>query len=76
MLDLTDYDVNTVASLFKQYLRDLPEPLIPHRLASRLDALTSKFPSTVYSGKFPEGKNVVVFVVESLSTEHEYFTHE
>ncbi len=41
-MDLTEYDVNTVASLLKQYLRELPDPLIPLRLAPRLEAITSE----------------------------------
>lgn len=43
VVELSDYDVNTVASLLKQYLRELPEPLLPLRLAPRLEAITSEF---------------------------------
>jgi RalA-binding protein 1 len=40
-VDLSDYDPNTVASLLKLYLRELPEPLIPARLMPKFDALTN-----------------------------------
>ncbi|XP_014667813.1 PREDICTED: ralA-binding protein 1-A-like [Priapulus caudatus] len=34
---LTDYDSNTVASLLKQYLREIPEPIIASDLTNRLE---------------------------------------
>jgi hypothetical protein len=38
VVDLSEQDPNTVASLLKLYLRELPEPLIPHSsLSGRID---------------------------------------
>ena len=38
VVDLSEQEPNTVASLLKLYLRELPEPLIPHsKLAGRTD---------------------------------------
>ena len=37
-VDLSNYDCNTVASLLKLYLRELPEPLIPLKLLPRLES--------------------------------------
>ena len=37
VVDLSEQDPNTVASLLKLYLRELPEPLIPH---SKLSGMT------------------------------------
>ena len=42
-VDLSGQDPNTVASLLKLYLRELPEPLIPHnRLIGRVDNLSGR----------------------------------
>ena len=40
VVDLSDYDYNAVASLLKLYLRELPEPLIPQRLLTKMEAAT------------------------------------
>ena len=40
IVDLSDYDYNAVASLLKLYLRELPEPLIPQRLLTKMEAAT------------------------------------
>ena len=40
IVDLSDYDYNAVASLLKLYLRELPEPLVPQRLLSKMEAAT------------------------------------
>lgn len=42
VVDLTDYEVNTIASLLKQYLRELPEALIPPRLAAKFESVTGE----------------------------------
>ena len=40
-VDLSGQDPNTVASLLKLYLRELPEPLIPHSsMTGRTDTLS------------------------------------
>ena len=43
VVDLSEQDPNTVASLLKLYLRELPEPLIPHSsLSGRTDSLSGE----------------------------------
>ena len=43
MLDLSEQDPNTVASLLKLYLRELPEPLIPRSsLSGRIDSISGE----------------------------------
>ena len=42
VVDLCEQDPNTVASLLKLYLRELPEPLIPHTsLTGRTETISS-----------------------------------
>ena len=44
VVDLSEQDPNTVASLLKLYLRELPEPLIPHSsLSSRADTILGEW---------------------------------
>lgn len=40
-MDLEDYDPNVVASLLKQYLRELPEPLVHPRITAVLETAAS-----------------------------------
>ncbi len=46
-VDLSEYDVNAVASLLKLYLRELQEPLIPQILIPQFDAAASMKNSVV-----------------------------
>ena len=45
VVDLSDYDYNAVASLLKLYLRELPEPLIPQKLLTKMEAATQCEPA-------------------------------
>ena len=45
-VDLSNYDCNTVASLLKLYLRELPEPLIPQKLLPRMESASRKYTIT------------------------------
>jgi len=42
-VDLESADANVVASLLKQYLRELPDSLLTSRLQDRFELITSKF---------------------------------
>lgn len=46
IVDLSEYEVNAVASLLKLYLRELPEPLIPLVVIPQFEAIASKELST------------------------------
>jgi hypothetical protein len=44
-------DIHTVASLFKLYLKELPEPVVPFALYTPCtDAIKSKYSPTGYEG--------------------------
>ena len=42
-IDLSSCDANVVASLLKQFLRELPDSLLTSRLQDRFEQVTSKF---------------------------------
>ena len=41
-IDLSECDANVVASLLKQYLRELPDSLLTSRLQERFEQVTSE----------------------------------
>jgi len=43
-VDLESTDANVVASLLKQYLRELPDSLVTSRLQERFEMITSEYP--------------------------------
>ena len=43
-MDLESADANVVASLLKQYLRELPDSLLTSRLQDRFEMITSEYP--------------------------------
>jgi len=43
-VDLESTDANVVASLLKQYLRELPDSLLTSRLQDRFEMITSEYP--------------------------------
>lgn len=43
VVDLDEYDPNVVASLLKQYLRELPDPLVSPRIMAKLEAAAGMY---------------------------------
>jgi hypothetical protein len=61
VVDLSEQDPNTVASLLKLYLRELPEPLIPHSsLSGRID--------NIFDLSEEEQSEILREVVDTLQT--------
>lgn len=47
-VDLSSCDANVVASLLKQYLRELPDSLLTSRLQDRFEQVTSEYDISLY----------------------------
>lgn len=43
LIDMSEYDIHTLTSLVKKYLRDLPEPVIPNSFHEQFQSIGKTF---------------------------------